>query len=218
MDTSARRLVVASATTLSGRKNLKWLYQFIDVAGIVVVDQLLKDKYAAVTYLNGAGVTRDALVGALRDAAGAPGTQAVDLVLMVHGLKSAQIVLAAAGGGTEDVLATDIAADIAAAVPAGTLRLCYSTACYGALHNDAWLAAGFRASIGARQTNANSATELPTLLSLWGNKQTIKDALARGEDPMTRIPADQLAKFIGKFKDANSDKLLVGDPGLTIDS
>lgn len=218
MDVSARRLVVASATTLSGRKNLTWLYRFIDAAGAVVADQLLKDRYGRVTYLHGADVTLDGLVGALRDAARPAGVAAVDLVLMVHGLKSAQIVLAAPGGGAVDVAATDVAAAIAAAVPAGTLRLCYSTACYGATHNDAWLAAGFRASIGARQTNANSATELPTLLSMWRDGHTIKDALARGEDPLTRIPADQLARFVGKFKDANSDKLLVGDPSLTIDS
>ena len=217
MDASARRLVVASATTLTGRKNLAWLYQFIDVAGAVVADQLLKDKYAKVTYLRGAEVTSDGIVGALRTAAAAPGIAAVDLVLMVHGLKTAQVVLAAPGGGKVDVAAADLAAAIAAAVPAGRLRLCYSTACYGATHNDAWLAAGFRAAIGARQTNANSATELPTLLSMWRDGHTVKDALARGEDPLTRIPADQLARFVGKFKDANSDKVLVGDPSLTID-
>lgn len=217
MEASARRLVVASATTLTGRKNLKWLYQFLDVAGAVVADQLLKDKYAAVTYLRGAEVTSDALVAALRSAARSPGTKVVDLVLMVHGLKTSQVVLAAPGGAV-DVAASDLGASIAAAVPAGKLRLCYSTACYGATHNDAWLAAGFRASIGARQTNANSATELPTLLSMWRDGHTVKDALARGEDPLTRIPADQLARFVGKFKDANSDKVLVGDGTITIDS
>ena len=34
---------------------------------------------------------------------------------------------------------------------------------------------------------------------------------------VVRIPADQLARFIGKFKDANSDKVLAGDGTITID-
>lgn len=217
MDRSARRLVVVSATSLTGRKNLDWLYRFVDTAGPAVVAHLLGPSYAAITEVHGPDATAAAIVDALRAAATRPGTQAVDLVFMVHGLDG-KVVLSDGAGRIDRVRMTDLATAIAAAVPAGQLRLCYSTACYGATHNDAWLAAGFRAAIGARAVNANSATELPTLLSLWGDGKPLKDALARGEEFITRMAADELARRFGKFRDVNSDKILAGDGTLTIDA
>lgn len=211
-----RALVVASATSISGRENLAWLYAALDALGPAVVDQELGGTYGSIHSLTGAEVTRAGLMDALRDAA--VGHDVVDLILMVHGEPDALVLGAPGGHGTQEVRAVDLVAD-AVGIPglAGKLRLCYSTACYGLSHAPAFIAAGFRTVIGARGVNANSATELPLLLRSWARGEPIGRALAEADNEALRAVADGLARTVGHFPEADSTKVLVGDARIAID-
>lgn len=215
---SNRSLVVTSATSLSGRSGLAWLYRLLDEVGPATARLELGSRYGSLQILNGRDVTRDGLVQALRNAA-TPACEAIDLLLMVHGEPDALVLAASGGSGTDDVAATDLARALSL-VPelSGKLRLCYSTACYGASHAQALRGAGFRAVIGAKAINANSATEVPILLHQWAKGADVASALRNADDPTLRDASDFLARTLEHFSDANSEKILVGDQTITIDS
>ena len=158
--------------------------------------------------------TQKGIVKAL--AAAAKKAQVIDLVLMVHG-EPDNLILAGETTETIDVSAAALAHDLLA-TPAlkGKLRLCYSTACFGYSHAQALLGAGFTTVIGAKGVNANSATEMPTLLKHWTGGETIADALRRADDPVLRMISDAVARR--NFSDVNSQKELLGSESLTIDS
>ena len=72
--------------------------------------------------------------------------------------------------------------------------------------------------------NTNGAVELSVILQLWTAGQKIKDALAVGENPLTRDTADVAAKLFADFNNLSyknqidSDKVLVGNGQLRISS
>jgi hypothetical protein len=211
-----RALVIVSATRLAGRENLHLLYKVIDAAGTQLARAIGEDRYDHVVTISGPEVTPDRLVAELTQ--GRAGVNAVDLVLMVHG-EPGEVILADADGKKQHVAVAALAAQIQAVpAPRPQLRLCYSTACFGASHNESWLEAGFRAAIGAVATNSSSGTEMPTLLHLWVTGHTVKDALQHADNDVVRKAADFTAHHVLGFKDADSRKVLAGDAALTIDS
>ncbi len=209
-----RSLVIASALDL-GDGRYESLYRALQHAGPAIVRNTLDGSYARANALIGDELTEQALVDAL--AAAASTSLAVDLILMVHG-EPDRLVLSDGHGAASDVSIFDLAAKLAGNEQlAGRLRLCYSTACFGFSHAQALLGAGFRAVIGARGVNANSATELPLLLRAWASGEHIGDALERADDPVLRDIADALARLAG-FDEVDSMKMLLGDRTLTIDA
>jgi hypothetical protein len=93
----------------------------------------------------------------------------------------------------------------------------YSTTCYGSSHAVDFVAAGFQTACGSLATNANAATEYPTVLTLWAAGSQLKKAIAAGDLPLTRQPQDRSAKALG-FADANSAKEIIGNSEVTIKS
>jgi hypothetical protein len=177
----------------------------------------LAKRYDVVETLVGPQATRAAIVETVRSVATAD-CQALDLILMVHGEPDTLVLAGHDGQGTDEVLAVDLASDLVGLPElSGKLRLCYSTACFGQSHASAFLAAGFTAVIGAKAINANSATELPLLLSGWGRGDAIGSALRRADNPEVRAATDFVAHHFG-FKSVDSEKVLLGDPGTTIDT
>jgi hypothetical protein len=214
MKRTERAAVIVSGTSIGGPSKFASLYKALDVAGPSLADAEMHNSYSSIAILTREQCTRARIVSELvRVAASA---QVVDLVLMVHG-EPERLALANGAGGTEDVAAVDLASDIADnAALKNKLRLCYSTACYGHSHAEALLGAGFSAVIGAIGVNANSGTELPILLRHWTGHDTIADALRHADDPMFRAIADTISRQT--FTDANSEKILLGDGTITIDS
>jgi hypothetical protein len=167
--------------------------------------------------LLGTDATRSKLVEALKLAATSD-CQALDLIPMVHGEPDNVVLAAEDGPGTVAVAAADLADDLIGLPELiGKLRLCYSTACFGDSHAAAFLAAGFTAVIGAKGVNANSATELPLLLRRWAQGDTLGSALSHADNLEVRVATDFIARRVG-FGDADSEKVLRGDPNVTIDA
>ena len=137
--------------------------------------------------------------------------EAVDVLLMLHGSEN---TLHFDGGAART---GDLRGELAALGLRGKLRMLYSTCCYGDSHSDDLVAGGFRAAVGAAAVNANAATEYPTVLTRWAAGSTLKDAVAAGDNPLTRVPQDRIAKMMG-FADADSDKTIRGDGRITIAS
>jgi hypothetical protein len=137
--------------------------------------------------------------------------RAIDVIVNLHGAKN-QLFFEDGGVSTASLKNDFLALNLG-----HKLRLLYSTACYGRSHADDFVGSGFNAASGAVGVNANSATEYPTVLTMWAASAKFRDALAEGENILTRKAADDLAKMMG-FSDANSDKVIYGNGTITIDS
>ena len=215
-----RALIVVSQLTQGIPENQQWLYRFIEAAGRSVTEITLKDDYAPSHYraLLDDIATTDNLTNTLAEVGAQDEILAIDLFILLHG--SPDRLEFHNGSWYTPSMATTLAG----LGLASKLRLVYSTACYGATHNDNFLQAGFKAAIGARGVNTNSAFELPMLLNLWALGKSVKDALRLGDKPATRRLADEAAKTYGRLgdlpwvKEVNSQKLLSGNAALTIET
>jgi hypothetical protein len=215
MKPSERAVVIASATSISGKSNFSALYRALDIAGPRIAASQLHNSYSTIKPLHPQECTKDGIVTALAEAAA--DVAAVDLILMVHGEPDQLVLSDGTDKGSTEVAAVDLAKAIRGN-PAltGKLRLCYSTACYGQSHADSFLGAGFVAVIGARGVNSNSGTELPLLLQHWTHGESIASAIHHADDPILRAITDTIARH--SFQGVNSEKVLVGDKNLTIDT
>ena len=215
-----RALIVVSQLTQGIPENQQWLYRFIEAAGRSVTEITLKDDYAPDQYrpLLDELATTGNLVDTLVEVGAIDGILAIDLFLLLHGSPDRLEF------HDRSWYTPSMATILAGLGLSSKLRLVYSTACYGATHNDDFIQAGFKAAIGARGVNTNSAFELPMLLNLWALGKNAKDALRLGDKPATRRLADEAAKAYGRLGDlpwvdeVNSQKLLSGNALLTIET
>jgi hypothetical protein len=213
-----RALILVSQLTQGVPENQQWLYRFIEAAGRNVAEITLKDDYARYITLLDEAASMDNLVGALAQAGADDDIQAIDLLVLLHGSPD-RLEFNNGGWFTPSMATTLQGLGISP-----KLRLVYSTACYGATHNDDFIKAGFKTAIGALKVNTNSAFEFPMLLNLWALGWNVKEALKLGDKPATRKLADASAKAFGKInnlpwvKEVNSQKLLSGNAELTIET
>jgi len=214
MDKEQRAVVVISSLAPAGRKRLKVLYRALETISVEIADHMLRPVYGSYTVLSGAKAGRARFAAAVLAAAARDEIRAVDVVIVLHG-SPGKIIFDDGNGKGVSVPATDVAADLTPAGP--KLRMAYSTACYGESDAAALLAAGFDASCGAVGECANGPVEFPQVLSMWSHSHTLKDAVAKGDDPSTRVIFDTVAKWSG-FPHANSQKQIGGDASITIDS
>lgn len=205
-----RALLFVCSIVHGGQERFRWLYQFAEASGEILTDIILANDYRTVQKLTGPGITGKAFVDTLHRLGLDPEIHAIDVVMMVHGLPGR---LCFQDG---DAKVAELGKEIFNLGIQPKLRLYYSTACFGATHNEAFVAAGFDVAIGAVGENCNSATEYPTVLTMWGWGYSIKDAIASGEIALTRIPADAAARALG-FRKANSDKVVLGKGESQID-
>lgn len=204
-----RALLVVSNMVTYGREDLQWLYRFIEFSGTRLADLILGSRYRICRRLAGTAATESAFVEALAALGAEDSVKAIDVILMLHGFEG---VLCFADGETDSAL---LGGKISSLNLKPKLRMLYSTTCYGKSHAVDFVAAGFQTACGSIATNANAATEYPTVLSLWAAGSKLKNALAAGDLPLTRQPQDLSAKAMG-FADANSTKEIIGDADITI--
>jgi hypothetical protein len=198
-------------------RNVRWLYQFIDASGAVASD-LLAVNYGRYQKLYGGNATRARFLNVLENLGNEPAVKAIDVLVMLHGLDGKLIFV-------EDTYASaELSARIKELNLSDKLRMLYSTACYGSSHADDFVAAGFSAALGAKKVNANAAAEVPVLFTMWANGARLRDAVAAGESPITRLPLDEAARWFGKMNkvswrdEVNSDKVIIGSDSITIAS
>lgn len=207
-----RVVVVVNHLVGEGPGNWQWLYAFLEESGVNLADRILGPVYKTVRQLVGTNATKQNFLNTLTQLCADTSIKAIDVILNLH-------------GGNETLYFSDnkvsmntLEKNLLALNCTNKLRMLYSGACYGKTHADKFVKAGFNTAVGAARINANSATEYPIVLTMWAAGSTIAKAVAVGENPMTRIPADAVAREIGGFSDVNSDKDIVGDGNLTISS
>jgi hypothetical protein len=208
---NSRGLLVVNSLVTQGSQNWQWLYQFIEASGLTLADTILAPHYGTYKKLSNAQATKTAFVSTIQALGAVPSLQTIDVILNLHGAPNALYFVD--GRMSLDSLRNTLAA----LNLKHKLRLLYSTASYGRSHADDFVAAGFTSANGAIGVNANSATEYPSVLTLWAAGIQFKDAIAAGENIVTRAPADATAKLMG-FHEANSDKVIYGDSTITINS
>lgn len=199
-----RALVFVCSIVHGGQEKFRWLYSFAESSGETLMHTILGHKYGKVAVLREEDASEEKLLHTLEKLGQNPEIHAIDMIMMVHGLPGKLYFKE----GNVNVEKLGLKIQQLGIQP--KLRLYYSTACFGATHALAMLEGGFDTAIGAIGENCNSATEYPTVLTMWAFGHAIKDCLAAGEIALTRIPADMTAKALG-FKKANSDKEIFGN-------
>lgn len=203
-----RALVVITHLAGSGPGDWAWLYRFLDAAGVLLAERIMGPVYRRLTTLTGDQATKQGFLDALSTLGTDGSIRAIDVILNLHGSSES---LAFRDGAVSTATLKD---NLRALNLGPKLRMAYSTACFGASHANELVEAGFNAAVGAVGINANSATEYPTVLTLWAAGASLADAVAAGELPATRIPADQAAAT--RFAGVNSDKTITGDASISI--
>lgn len=211
-----RALIVVTQLVGVGPGNWLALYQFLNAASVILADGILAPSYRVVTRLTGAAATKQGFINALRTCGNDPSIREIDVVLNLHG-SDERLFFQPNGAGDGGVTMATLKSDLQALNLSGKLRLLYSTACFGTSHNNEFVEAGFNTAVGAVGVNADSATEYPTVLTLWASGRTIGEAINLGTNPLMRVPQDAMANALG-FAGANSTKTIFGDSNITISS
>ncbi|MEN9686943.1 MAG: hypothetical protein RLZZ28_2729 [Bacteroidota bacterium] len=211
---SQRALVVVSYLSAS----TKWFdgYNFIEASGMTTVDLFLSGKYSCIEKLKDSSATKTNFLNKLSTLAAKSTIKAIDVIVMTHGANNTLYFYKSSGDKMDAVGMGTLENDIKALSTGGKLRMLYSTACYGSSHNDNFVDAGFKVSVGAKGVNTNSATEFPIVLGMWGGGDKISTCIAWGEKGYGVF--DAIAKLNKNWKDANSDKDVYGRGSITIDS
>jgi hypothetical protein len=206
-----RAVLVALRLSDGGVERLKWLYRGLEAGGAREAERILGSGYGAVEVMSGGAVTAPRLVERIGQLGARPDVDAVDVVLVVHGLRGR---LQFGRGEVRD--AGDLAADLRATGASPKLRLLYSSACYGATHADAFVEAGFRTVIGALEQNTTGLSEFRRFLRAWVGGTSASVALGAADRPVPRWFWDTTARIAGRLRHVNSRKRLRGDGALVI--
>jgi len=211
IDKGKRALLVVSDLAHLGTEKLKWLYEWLDSNGVQAIKQILHDDYRSVAELLEEDATISNFVGRLTSLAGDPRNEAVDLVLMLHGLPG---VLCFRGG---DISLNALRERIQEQYLQNRLRACFSTACFGGTHAPKWVDAGFRVACGARGSYANGAYGLGIALLKWAEGARFSDTVKAANNLAVIAICDSLARMEG-FDDADSQWIVAGKANTRITS
>lgn len=215
MSRSKSKRVLVLISFLSPKKKLNF-YNFVETAGIKTAKLFLKSKYRDIIVLRDSEATERNFVATLKKLGAERNVHTIDCFVQLHGQKSFLYFYDKTQSDKDvGVKMTDLARSIGRLNLKNKLRLCYSTACYAAYHNDDFLRAGFKTSIGAKKVNANAATEMPVFCRLWAKGNKLSTVLFWAEKGHN--VSDILARAAGETN-VDSNKDLDGKGGVRISS
>ena len=197
-----RALLIMCDLAYGGAPQFKTLYEWIESAGLMTVEYLLKDDYKYVICLDDQDVTATNFVNSLATLAGKQGISAVDAVLLLHGQQNRIVFrdgsLTGGTGGT-------IRSELGAKNLGSKLRACFSTCCWGRTVADDLIAAGFRVACGAEDVYANGTYGIPAALHSWESGATFARAVATANNQTVLAVSDAIARRMDPlFETANS--------------
>ncbi|MCJ8504316.1 transthyretin-like family protein [Kocuria flava] len=201
---SKRQLVqiVLLSDGLKGADRL--LYRFIEESAKGLVNTVLGPNYHRITCFEGPQVTLPRFADAVETAGGA-GTDAVDLMINLHG--TTDKLEFADGRHT----ASEVAAALRRLPPRvrTTFRCVFSTACFGASHIDEWLGAGFSDAAGSERISADAQTSFAPMLGAWALEKTFAESVqaANGADPLRVADHTARAYFTARGRDADASEI-----------
>jgi len=178
---SQRELLVFSNLTPSDPQ-LTTFYNFVEFSAQSLAAVTLGSGYNRIWMVNGAGATRSNLRAWLNYLGSRSNVRAVDMIFVTHGLSDGMKF--AEGTYT----ASDVATYLRNTIPSSRrakLRMCFSTACFGASHRQAWRDVGFKAVSGSREVYADSALSYQPFLTGWRTYNTFRNSVnfANAADP-----------------------------------
>jgi hypothetical protein len=219
---SDRALVLVQTLKTQGDANLTWLYGFIEDSGVAVADSLLAWQYGKYIKLTGPAAQLPNLYNVMTGLHADSRVRAIDVILNLHG--GFDQVYFDAGAVPAMQLQSMLAAakNIGLSVANGQPKYCkyralYSTLCFGFSHADNFVNAGFRVASGASAINTNAGVEYPAFLSAWGSGLSYGMALSLSFNLDSTIASDLVAEAMN-MGDANSIKITVGNPNVTINN
>jgi hypothetical protein len=209
-----RVLLIVNCLAEHGDQRLRFLYQFIESAGVETARRLLERHYRQISVLRDREATHAGFLDRLKTLAEDKTIDAVDLFLQLHG-EPGKVRF-----HDHWVSTMRLREEIKRAAGRDCLRLVYNTSCYGDTHSDDLLKAGFKVSVGARKVNASAAAEFPIFCRQWpgaGSSKPlpVKELILKADLPKPRQVQDQLAGRY--FSDVDSKKVVRGNGAVTID-
>lgn len=204
-----RALLVVSMLNVTSKK-YRFLYQFLDKAGMTLALQMLSNNYKTIATLKDDKATLSRFTAELANLADDPDIREIDVIMHCHGLKNG---LSFANG---TVNSDTLKKELKALGLGHRLRMFYTTACYGGDMLDGIIEGGFSCANGARGVNANSPTEYPEFLLRWRNKQTFHRCITESYNSFDTKLLDKVASL--KFDNVDSRKRMKGDTAIKIGS
>jgi len=212
-----RVLVIVNSLAQHGSSKIRWLYKFIESAGVETAVRLLAPYYHSIYVLRDQEATCAKFLYTLNELSVNPSIRAIDLFLQLHG-QPGQLHFY-----DYRVSTRRLQEKIKRVASRDVLRLVYNTSCYGDTHSVHLLKAGFKVAIGSRRVNASAASEFPIFCCNWPGiglsrkkVHTVKELIDKADLPGPRRISDKLASRY--FKDVDSKKVVRGDGSVTINS
>ncbi|MBR9861007.1 hypothetical protein GYB22_09750 [bacterium] len=211
MKRSNRALVRVSFLSPVGKINF---YSLVEILGLWTSSLLLFWRYKRIVTLKFKGADYDSFISTFNQLSENEELKSIDCLIMIHGVENKLIFYHPEKKKNKDFIPMDqIKKDLFKNTDSSKLNLLYSTACYGASHNEKFIESGFNYSIGSIAVNTNAATEFPLFLILWSFGVSAKRAI-QISNPGYRI-FDRIANLV-KYKDTNSKKKMEGNPMTSI--
>ena len=166
----------------SGTGWMSPFYDFVEFSARDLAVSQLGSRYNRVWVVQGPTATRNNLRSCLNSITGRAGLRAVDLIFVTHGLNSR---ISFADGSYESSEVATFLRDNIVSSRRNKFRMCFSTACFGSQHRQAWRDAGFEAVSGSREVYADSALSYMPFLGAWRGYNTFRSSVdsANAADP-----------------------------------
>jgi hypothetical protein len=222
-----RALVVVSELEEGSMRELAPLYSALEAITVTVPKAVLSSRYAQTKILSNQSATLSNLKDTLYKLAATPSIKAIDVIINLHGLDEELFFY---NGGwrmseiQEELLNPDAPYTEATKIAMKRkLRMLYSTACYGASHNNNWNAIGFDVSAGAVGVNANAEFEYGGVIGSWSGAAPFSTGFQLSNTDAALAVSDTPVRIAGELgnnslRHVNSKKILRGNTALTINS
>lgn len=210
-----RILYIINCLAEHGDKRLARLYNFTEFAGVDLARFFLGSHYRALHIIKGGEASWVSFLDGFRKLKTEENVKAIDLFFQMHGKPSAVRFI------DRWLSLREMGEELSQAADPNQLRLIYNLSCYGDSHAEMFLAAGFKASVGALKINSSAAIEYPTFCRLWAksglesNKSlSLREIVRRSDRPTVRRLQDSIARRY--FDDVDSTKVIRGNEFMKI--
>jgi len=207
------RVLVVVIDLAEQASSYRHFYKMETHTALKKINRITKGHYDQVIVHNRKEATRFNFIKTLMTLLADSSVTTIDTIIYLHG-KNEQYENGPSicfVGETPCVAAKDISAQIAIHPEAhAKLRALYSDACWGKLHMQSWLNAGYKVANGSSGVDANQSVDLGRFLRKWVTGTSFGEATAHANKALITRFTDWI------IKDANSVKSILGDRDISI--
>jgi len=219
VEKNERALVVISELDTNGLPEFEPLYTLLEYLTKVTVENMLRDSYQEIHFLNNEEATAAKFKQTLKRLTSRDDLKALDVILSLHGNPDRLYFKDRSWGMSEleaEMLRSKSAADeTQITVMKKKLRIMYNLSCYGSSHNKAFYNMGFDVSTGSIKVNANAEAEFIPFVSSWKKGKSFKRSFLASNNFISLYLADEPIRELGRrqntmIKNTESKKLFYG--------